>query len=47
MYLGGTFQTNPTKTWPKVLADFAESKENLENVAGLVASGIAFEPWLG
>jgi hypothetical protein len=41
------FQTNPTKTWPKVLADFAESQENLENVASLVANGIAFEPWLG
>jgi hypothetical protein len=41
------FQTNPTKTWPKVLADFAESQENLENVASQGSNGIAFEPWLG
>lgn len=38
-------QTNPAKTWQKVLADFSESAENKSNVASLVANGIAYDPW--
>jgi hypothetical protein len=38
-------QTNPAKTWQKVLADFSESGENKSNVAALVANGIAYDPW--
>jgi hypothetical protein len=41
------FQSDPTKTRPKVLADFSESAENRENVINLTSNGIAFEPWLG
>lgn len=37
-------QTNPQKTWQKVLADFSESAENQANVAQLIASGIVFDP---
>lgn len=38
---------NPSKTWQKVLADFAESTENQAAVASLIANGIAYEPWDG
>jgi hypothetical protein len=38
-------QTNPSKTWQKVLADFSESAENKANVVSLIASGIAYDPW--
>lgn len=37
-------QTNPQKTWQKVLADFSESPENQVNVAQLIASGITYDP---
>ena len=39
-------QTNPSKTWQKVLADFSESAENNANVASLIANGIAYGPWV-
>lgn len=38
-------QTNPSKTWQKVLADFSESTENQANVAALIANGIVFDSW--
>jgi hypothetical protein len=38
-------QTNPSKTWQKVLADFSESAENKANVAALIANGITYDPW--
>ena len=38
-------QTNPSKTWQKVLADFGESAENKANVASLIANGMAYDPW--
>jgi hypothetical protein len=38
-------QTNPSKTWQKVLADFSESAENKANVATLIANGITYETW--
>ncbi len=37
-------QTNPQKTWQKVLADFSESAENQANVAQLIATGISYDP---
>ena len=37
--------TNPSKTWQKVLADFSESSENQANVASLIANGIAYDLW--
>ena len=40
-------KTNPTKTWQKVLADFAESSENQSGVANLIGNGITYEPWVG
>jgi hypothetical protein len=40
-------KTNPTKTWQKVLADFAESSENQSGVASLIDNGITYEPWVG
>ena len=40
-------KTNPTKTWQKVLADFAESSENQSGVASLIGNGITYEPWVG
>jgi len=39
--------TNATKTFSKVLADFSESAENLSGTAAAVASGIVYEPWGG
>jgi hypothetical protein len=39
--------TNPEKTKPKVLADFAESAENQSGVLGLIGAGIAYEAWMG
>lgn len=39
--------TNPTKTWQKVLADFSESAENQANVASFIANGIPYDPWTG
>ena len=39
--------TNPEKTKPKVLADFAESAENQSGVLGLIGAGIAYEAWTG
>lgn len=38
-------KTNPSKTWQKVLADFAESTENQANVASAIATGITFDVW--
>jgi hypothetical protein len=38
-------QTNASKTFSKVLADFSESKENQENVAALIANGISYLPY--
>jgi hypothetical protein len=38
-------KTNPSKTWQKVLADFAESTENQANVATLIGNGIEYDPW--
>jgi hypothetical protein len=38
-------QTNPSKTWQKVLADFSESTENQANVAALIANGIVYDAW--
>jgi hypothetical protein len=38
-------QTNPSKTWQKVLADFSESPENIASVASLIANGIAYNAW--
>ena len=40
-------KTNPTKTWQKVLADFAESSENQSGLASLIGNGITYEPWVG
>ena len=37
--------TDITKTWGKVLADFSESAENQANVASLIAEGIIYEHW--
>jgi len=39
--------TDPSKTFSKVLADFSESAENLSGTAPLVATGIVYEPWSG
>lgn len=39
--------TDPSKTFAKVLADFSESAENKTGTAELVAMGIAYEPWSG
>jgi hypothetical protein len=39
--------TDPSKTFSKVLADFSESAENLAGTAPLVATGIVYEPWSG
>jgi hypothetical protein len=39
-------QTNSSKTWQKVLADFSESVENQANVSSLIAAGISYEPWV-
>jgi hypothetical protein len=39
--------TDPSKTFAKVLADFSESAENQTGTAELVAMGIAYEPWSG
>jgi hypothetical protein len=39
--------TDPGKTFSKVLADFSESSENLSGTAPLVAMGIVYEPWSG
>lgn len=39
--------TNATKTFSKVLADFSESAENLSGTAAAVANGIVYEPWGG
>jgi hypothetical protein len=38
-------QTNPSKIWQKVLADFGESAENKANVASLIALSMAYDPW--
>ncbi len=38
-------QTNTSKTWQKVLADFSESPENQANVATLIAGGISYLPY--
>ena len=37
--------TNPEKTYAKVLADFAESAENVTGTAQLVGQGIVYDPW--
>ena len=39
-------QTNPEKTWQKVLADFSESSENVENVEPLITVGVPFLSWV-
>ena len=39
----GQLETNPQKTWQKVLADFSESPENQQNVAQLIGAGILFD----
>jgi len=39
--------TNPEKSWEKVLADFSESAENVENVEELIANGIAYDIFVG
>jgi hypothetical protein len=39
--------TDSTKTFAKVLADFSESAENQTGTAALVATGIVYEPWGG
>jgi len=38
-------QTNASKTFSKVLADFSESNENQANVASLIANGISYLPY--
>ena len=38
-------RTNPEKTYAKVLADFAESAENVTGTAQLVGQGIVYDPW--
>ena len=40
-------QNNPEKSWKKVLADFAESRENQSNVISLIANGITYDLWVG
>ena len=38
-------RTNPEKTYAKILADFAESAENVVGTAQLVGQGIVYDPW--
>ena len=40
-------RANPEKTYAKVLADFAESAENVTGTAQLVGQGIVYDPWDG
>jgi serralysin len=37
--------TNPEKTWKKVLADFSESPENIQSVAPIIQDGFAYKPF--
>jgi hypothetical protein len=38
-------QSDPSKTFSKVLADFSESLENQTNVAVQIANGIVYLPY--
>jgi Ca2+-binding RTX toxin-like protein len=37
---------NPEKSWDKVLADFSESSENVENTESLISNGISYDLWI-
>lgn len=47
--LGGStnYKITQKKSWKKVLADFAESRENQSNVISLIANGITYDLWVG
>jgi hypothetical protein len=38
--------SNPEKSWDKVLADFSESSENVENTDSLISNGISYDLWI-
>ena len=37
---------NPEKTWDKVMADFSEGTENVENTDSLINNGISYDLWV-
>ena len=37
---------NPEKTWDKVMADFSEGTENVENTDSLISNGISYDLWI-
>ena len=37
---------NPEKTWDKVMADFSEGSENVENTDSLINNGISYDLWI-
>jgi hypothetical protein len=43
---GGLYANNPKKTWDKVLSDFSESSENVENIDSLISNGILYDLWV-
>jgi hypothetical protein len=37
---------NPEKTWDKVMADFSEGSENVDNTDSLISNGISYDLWI-